>query len=355
MSNWQRESAVSQLAAHLRGGLEQGRWVGRMPGVIKLADQLGVARNTVEGALRDLERQGILTTGGRGKGRMIRLTGGLNRNGIRVAILTFEPVAVSEGHTMQIQQRLTEAGHSAFFTAKSLAELGHSAEKVARFVTKAEADAWVVEAGSREVLEWFATRSIPVFALFGRRRALAIPGAGPDKIPAYAAATRRLLDLGHKRIVLLTGKTRRFPTPGDAENAFLAELAARGIATSNYHLPDWKETVQGFNDSLRNLFRFTPPSALIVDEPQFFLATLNFCANCGLRVPNDISLVSTDDNASFAWFQPEVAHIRWDRQPLVLRICQWVSNISQGKEDILQTFSKAEFVDGGTIGPAKKS
>jgi hypothetical protein len=34
------------------------------------------------------------------------------------------------------------------------------------------------------------------------------------------------------------------------------------------------------------------------------------------------------------------------------RIVRWVRNISQGKEDTRQTTIKAEFIEGGTIGPA---
>ena len=41
-------------------------------------------------------------------------------------------------------------------------------------------DAWVIIAGSREVLEWFVEQQIPAFALFGRRDGLPIAGVGPD-------------------------------------------------------------------------------------------------------------------------------------------------------------------------------
>lgn len=87
MSNWQRLSTVSQLAVHLRGELAQGRWRGRMPGVIRLAGELGVARNTVEAALRELEREGVLVPQGHGRGRLIDMKGADQASGLRVAIL----------------------------------------------------------------------------------------------------------------------------------------------------------------------------------------------------------------------------------------------------------------------------
>ncbi|OYV00601.1 MAG: hypothetical protein CFE26_23795, partial [Verrucomicrobiales bacterium VVV1] len=60
MSDWRRLSTASQLALHLRAELERGRWTGRMPGVIRLASELGIARNSVEAALHELEREGLL-------------------------------------------------------------------------------------------------------------------------------------------------------------------------------------------------------------------------------------------------------------------------------------------------------
>ena len=96
-----------------------------------------------------------------------------------------------------------------------------------------------------------------------------------------------------------------------------------------------------------------PPTALIVDESQFFLAALHFCVKRGIRIPDEVSLICTDDDPHFKWFVPSVAHIRWHRQPVMRRIARWAANVSRGKEDFRQTFTKAEFVDGGTVGPVK--
>ena len=51
---------------------------------------------------------------------------------------------------------------------------------------------------------------------------------------------------------------------------------------------------------------------------------------------------------------PSVAHIRWDYRPVLRRIVRWTNNIARGKEDRRQTSTKAEFVEGGTVGLAPK-
>jgi LacI family transcriptional regulator len=163
-------------------------------------------------------------------------------------------------------------------------------------------------------------------------------------------ATRRLLELGHRRITLLCREQRRLPQPGKLERAFLDELQSAGIQTSKFHLPDWEESKEGFGTLLQSLFGPTPPTALIVDEPFLFNAAYYFLSKRGLRIPEDVSLICTDHDPTFAWCQPSVAHIRWDHRPVARRVLQWVSNMSRGKEDLRQTLTKAEFVEGDTIG-----
>jgi hypothetical protein len=344
-------SASEQTAAHLRAELERGRWSGLMPGVKQLAGEVGVNHKTIEAALRQLEHEGLLVGQGQGRKRQIVLPGGKAARPLRIAMLNYDPVASADGYIVELQHLLVEAGHTAFFTDKSLTELGMDVARVSRLVKRTDADAWVVVAGSRPVLEWISAQPVPAFALFGRKEGLPIAATGPDKPPALAAATRHLTGLGHRRIVLLA-RGRRWREPGRSERAFLDELKACGIAVSEYNLPEWEETREGFQGILRSLFRVTAPTALIVDEASFFVATQQFLATRGIRVPHQISLVCTDDDPAFAWCMPTISHLRWDSAPVIRRVVRWAATVSQGRTDLKQTLFPSEFVIGGTTGPA---
>ena len=356
MEPFRLRSAAEQVAAYLRTLTQRGEIRGVMPGVHRLAAEFGVHRTTVEAALRELERDGLLAARGVGRRRQI-VTNAASRfagRRLRVAILMHDPLRLNESWLIELQHLLNQAGHAAFFTEKSLLDLRMNVGRVARLVGRTEADAWIVGVASREVLEWFVDQEIPAFALFGRRRGLPVAAVGPDKPPVYAAITRRLIELGHRRIVLLAQRVRRLPKPGASEQAFLAELAAHGIEPHSYHLPDWEETINGFEARLEALFRITPPTALIIDEVPLWLSTLQFLGQRCLRVPQDISMVCTDGDRAFAWCKPAVAHIYWDSRPVIRRIVRWVNNVACGRQDLRQTLTKVNFVEGGTIGPAKK-
>jgi DNA-binding LacI/PurR family transcriptional regulator len=270
---------------------------------------------------------------------------------MRVAILTGDGTDQRRDYIVDLQHALEAAGHTAVLHQKSLADLGMNVKRVARFVAANEADAWVVLAGSRDILEWFAAGKRATFALFGRYNGLPLAACKPDKPPALADATRRLIELGHRRIVLLCREIRRLPEPGQSESAFLDELDEHGIPHGAFNLPSWEESAAGLRELLVNQFTHTPPTALIIQEPALYFAAIHFLANQGIRVPGEVSLVCTDPDPSFGWSDPPVAHIRWESRPLVRRIVRWAANVSRCKKDIRQTSVEAEFVEGGTMGP----
>jgi DNA-binding LacI/PurR family transcriptional regulator len=129
-------------------------------------------------------------------------------------------------------------------------------------------------------------------------------------------------------------------------------MAAHGLATSSYNLPDWDDTPEGFLRMLDGLFRVTPPTALIIDEPFLFHAAKHYLAQQGIVAPAQVSLVCTDPDPTFAWCRPTIAHLSWDSRPVLRRVVRWADNVAHGQDDRRQTLTKIEFIEGGTVGVA---
>jgi len=354
MSELQPVMIVEQVTSHLREGIRQGRWRDEMPGRDVLARELGVSPMTVVRALKLLEREKILDPQGTGRRRRILLSINPPPTSQRVVILPYESTDRKLDFGIDLQHQLHAQGHSVSFISKSLQHMKMDVTRVARLVQKTEADAWIVIAASREVLSWFAQQPKPAYALFGLYTSLPMPGGCPDKTTATSVAVRRLVELGHKRIVMLARDDRRKPVLGTGERLFLEELQRLDIPCGTYNLPDWENSLEGFQRCLESLFRHTPPTALIIQQALLFIATQQYLARRGIQVPEDVSLICTDPDPSFVWCKPSVAHISWDSHALIKKVCRWVDNLARGRSDLRQCTSKAEFIEGGTIGPVPK-
>jgi DNA-binding LacI/PurR family transcriptional regulator len=345
-------SAIDQLVAHLRESISTGELSGAMPGIRKLAETLGVSSNTVLAAVEQLEREGFLKPQGHGRPSQIVLPLGFSRPHFRVTLLLYDRDDLQSIYVAEIQQCLNEKGYVVNLADHTLAELGMKVERVARMASQTKTDAWVILSATQEVLEWFVTHSLPTFALFGRFRGLPLAGTGPDKVGAFRASVRRLVELGHRRIVLLQPDHMRKPTLGLLLRETLAELQSHGIQTGHYNLPDWEQTPEGLRRCLDSLFALSPPTALILDRAYEYIETQQYLAQQGIFTPRDVSLVCTDDDLAFEWCVPPASCIGWDSRPCVRRIVRWVANVASGKDDRRQVFTKANFVERGSIGSA---
>ena len=253
-----------------------------MPGSNRLARELGVGGNTLEGALKILEADGTLVPEGPGKRRRIALQDHPEHLPLRIGFLHYDTPARSESYLLDLQHKLETAGHSMIQVPKTLFDLKMTLQRVTKRAEETMVDAWIVTAASSEILTWFSQQNKATFALFGRRQGLPIAGAGPDKVPAYVASVRHLYDLGHRRIVFLTSKMRRLPKPGIPEQAFLNELQVLGLPAGRYNLPDWETTPAGLIQLLDSLFVLTPPTAHMIDEASQVLAVQHYLARRGI-------------------------------------------------------------------------
>jgi len=252
---------------------------------------------------------------------------------------------------VELERQLQLAGHAAEFSSKTLEGLGMRVKRVARFVGETEADGWIVLGGNHDVLEWFANQPLPAYAIFGRQATLPIAGVAIFRAAAVARAVQRLVELGHRRIVLMARSDRRKPEPGLFERQFLETLARYGIHTGSYNPPDWEDDPEDFRDCLDALYSYTPPTALMFDQSHLFFAAQQYLAQRGRVAPRDVSLMCNDPDMVFRWAAPQVTHLRWDPDHLIRHVRRWVAQLGRGQVSGRKSLVQAEFVEGGTIGP----
>lgn len=353
-----RQSLVDQTAVCLRERLATGYWKGELPGVRQIASELGVSKNTVCAALRHIEAEGILAASGCGRRwRILDHPTVSNRakRQLRLGILLHDRLDSAHAPivlmVLQMCRDLESAGHVCVFMDKSLTEMHHDPKRISRMVKEAHADAWIVVRGSAEVLSWFANEGMRCFAIGGDYETIPVAAAGHSVTHAITEATEHLLALGHRRIVLLTSGIYRLHGWRDFVPVFVDALARHGIEANGYHIPHWEESPDGLHAILENLFRVTPPTAMIVPQPRHAHAIIAFAMSRGLQIPRDLSLIVQFHSHTLQWCRPVPAHFEWKFELLAREAIHWVEKVAHGHAPFAQKHFQCALVPGGSIAP----
>lgn len=350
MQKFQLLSPSEQVARHLKLLLRQGRWTGLMPGTGTLAKELpGADPKAVGTALRQLVQEGWLEDRGVGRRRKILKQAGA-RKLFRLGYLDYAKDGDVRLEWRMIEKFLTNSEVILEKSPKSMSELKWDVPQIARMVESMNQDAWIVPAGSKEVLEWFQNTGLPVYAVFGRHSKLKIDGFSFEISQSWKTLADRLVELKHKRISVVLRKERRTPAIGEEEKLFFERVSSMGIRPDSFSLPDWEETPSGFHSLLDSLFRFTPPTALILPETYLVHSAFQYFSSMGIKVPKDVSLVSMEDCEEFKWSSPPITRISKDFNLPCQAVSKWVDVISGGKPAPKQkTVCPVEFIEGGTL------
>ena len=129
-------------------------------------------------------------------------------------------------------------------------------------------------------------------------------------------ALNHLIDLGHRRIGLIVG----LPVRATAERkaALTAAFEERGLDPTYLIFESDDLSFDSGRDGARALLDDpTPPTAILVGGNQLVVGALTEIRSRGLRIPEDLSIVSTDDIGRHALFLPTpIATVRRDNVEL---------------------------------------
>jgi DNA-binding LacI/PurR family transcriptional regulator len=153
---------------------------------------------------------------------------------------------------------------------------------------------------SSEMARALARQGRPVI-LFNRYA----PNAGVsavccDNVEGGRLVANLLLDGGHKRMAYIAGK-HDTSTNIDREKGFTDRLRERGVADV-LREPGEYTYESGYEATCRLLRRATPPTAIFCANDIMALGALDAArAACGMRVPEEVSIIGFDDIPAAGW------------------------------------------------------
>ena len=161
----------------------------------------------------------------------------------------------------------------------------------------------------------FAARAIPLVVLDPTGEPLhETPSVGATNWNGGLAATRHLLDLGHRRIAMVCGPVE-WPCCRARLDGYRAAMDAGGVQAD----PDLVRISTlyvegGLRDGLELLRLPDPPTAIFAANDLQALGIYEAARQLGVRIPQDLSVIGFDDLSFTQWSGPPMTTVR---QPLV--------------------------------------
>lgn len=152
----------------------------------------------------------------------------------------------------------------------------------------------------------------PVVFVGAHSRGSAIPSVCLDDEDVARAATRHLLERGHRRIALITGPMVE-DCSVDRRTGFIQSLEQAGVPCeeSLVYQGDWSAS-SGRKALLTFAEHGRLPEAVFAQNDRMALGVLHAARELGLRVPEQLAVIGVDDMPLASYFDPPLTTMRQD-------------------------------------------
>ena len=158
-----------------------------------------------------------------------------------------------------------------------------------------------------QIVAFLAGQNIPFVRIGSHENGAGMPVSMDDEGSARRA-TRHLIEHGHARIGFISG-SREYNLSGWRVAGWQAEMAAGNLATDGLLAEGDFSFVSGEVAARHLLGLAARPTAIIASNHQQALATLDVARGLGLRVPEDLSLISFDNVPLMNFTQPPLTAV----------------------------------------------
>ncbi len=182
--------------------------------------------------------------------------------------------------------------------------------------------------------QWkFAARSIPLVVLDPTGEPLhQTPSVGATNWNGGLAATRHLLDLGHRRIAMISGPTE-WPCCRARLDGYRAALDAAGVPADPRLVRISTLYVEGgLRDGLELLRLPDRPTAIFTANDLQALGVYEAARQLGLRIPQDLSVIGFDDLPFTQWSGPPMTTVRQPLTDMGAAAAEMVLALASGRQ-----------------------
>ncbi len=347
-------SLASQVANYLRKGIETEMWHDWLPPERILCQDLQISRSTLRVALKVLQKEN-LTEPVKAKGTRILAQGSKSKQASRqsVAIITPEILSGYRPHFLHWIDKLRELLmgnhiHARIFDGYPIFE-GRNPARLKTFVKKNQQDCWLLHLTSHPLQRWFCENKIPCIVAGTPAKNVDLPHLDTNYKATALHLTGLLYSRGHRNVAFICSKKL------GGERAFMKHLregssfhANDSICISTHETGVGKKKIALTIDRILSLEK--RPTAIITSTSFECVTAISYLQNNGHRIPQDISVVSKNDDVFLDYVFPTPARYKIDPNLYAKEMMQLLmKKIRGGVIEKSQTLLVPDFVEGATI------
>ncbi len=158
------------------------------------------------------------------------------------------------------------------------------------------------------LIEGLVTRKVPIVQI-GRNNCPEVSSVDADNIHGSAMAVRHLVNIGRKKLATITGQMDRY-SGRDRLVGFKRGLQENDLPILDDRIAFGDFTEDGGYLQTKVLLQRTTFDGLYVASDMMSFGAIRALQEAGLRIPDDVALVSFDDIPASARYQPPLTTIR---------------------------------------------
>lgn len=209
---------------------------------------------------------------------------------------------------------------------------------------------------NRDLVYKFPKMGIPSVVTYEILSSDEINYVGLDNFEAAYKATEYLLSLGHRKIATIIGPFSGIRRAKRRFKGYISALEEKGIKYRQEYVIETEPTLlDGKEGAARLLSLDDPPTAIFCASDPLAMGAITEVKACGLKVPNDVSVMGFDDIEFAAFCDPALTTVRLPSYEMGTLSMKIIMNANRANREFRQYKLQTDLVIRDSCAPPRQA